>query len=79
MAAFCLLTGTVAWYCFSRGIKTTPALGASFIVMLEPVLSPVWTRIFLGEKMSAGSVAGCIIVILTVIVYNVYKKKEVSV
>ena len=31
----------LSWICFSRGIKTTPSLQASFITMIEPVGSAI--------------------------------------
>ncbi len=68
---FCLITGTIAWYFFSLGIKRTDALSANFFTMLEPVLTPVWTLVFMGERMGALSVLGFAVVIITLIVYNI--------
>lgn len=64
-----------AWLLFAKGIKTTPALEANFITLLEPVLSPVWTFLFLQEKMTVTSLLGCAVVILTLIVYNARQAK----
>jgi drug/metabolite transporter (DMT)-like permease len=76
---FCLITGTIAWYFFSLGIKRTDALSANFFTMLEPVLTPVWTLVFMGERMGALSVLGFAVVILTLIVYNIeINRKHVS-
>lgn len=60
-----------AWLLFSKGISQTPALTASFITMSEPVMSPVWTYMFLGEKITRLSLLGCALVILTLLFYNI--------
>jgi len=73
---FATLTGIGAWMCFAVGIKHTSALQANFITMAEPVMAPVWTLIFLQERISAMSVAGCVIVIMTLLVYNVLAAKQ---
>ncbi len=65
---FGLIVGAVAWLCFARGVRTTPPLQANFIAMLEPVLAPMWTFLFLGEKMTFLSLVGCAVVIVTLMV-----------
>ena len=65
-----LLSGTVAWLLFTYGIHYTSALQANFITMTEPLMSPLWTYLFLREKMPPTAVAGCVIVIITLLVYN---------
>ena len=66
----------LSWICFSRGIKTTPSLQASFITMIEPVLSPILALIFLGEAMGTLSVIGSALVIITIVVHNVLTAKK---
>ena len=65
-----LLSGTVAWLFFAYGIRYASALQANFITMTEPIMSPLWTFLFLQEKMPATAVAGCVIVIVTLLIYN---------
>ena len=65
-----LLSGTVAWLFFAYSIRYVSALQANFITMTEPIMSPLWTYLFLREKMSATAVAGCVIVIVTLLIYN---------
>ncbi len=74
--AFSLITGTVAWYLFSRGIRYIPSLRASFVTMLEPVLAPVWALLFIGERMHLICIAGFIVVIVTLIIYNFRRIRE---
>ena len=70
------LTGFCAWFCFSIGIKKTTALQASFITLSEPVMAPIFAYIFLKESISTLSLIGCVIVIGTLLVYNVDKVKS---
>lgn len=60
-----------AWYCFTIGIQYTSSLQASFIALAEPVMAPLWTFLFLHEKISRLSLAGFVIVIITLIIYNI--------
>lgn len=70
LLVFASLSGVGAWLCFVLGIKHTSALQANFITMSEPVMAPLWTFLFLRESISALSVAGCAIVIATLLIYN---------
>ncbi len=66
----------LSWICFSKGIKTTPSLQASFITMIEPVLNPILALIFLGEAMGLLSVIGSVLVVATIVVHNVLTEKQ---
>lgn len=70
-----LVSGAIAWLFFSIGIRHTSPLHANFITMSEPVMSPVWTFLFLHERMSGTALAGCAIVIITLITSNYLKDK----
>ena len=67
---FASLSGIVAWLCFAVGIRYSTALQAGFIALAEPVMAPLWTFIFLHEKVSMLSLVGFVIVIITLLVYN---------
>ena len=60
----------LAWLMFTKGIKNTPSLQASFITMIEPVLNPILALLFLGEAMGGLSVVGSAVVIVTVFLHN---------
>lgn len=47
----------LAYWCFSRAISHVRALEASAILLLEPVLNPVWTWMLHGEMPGAASIA----------------------
>jgi drug/metabolite transporter (DMT)-like permease len=52
-----------AYALFARGLVRTPAVEASLLVLLEPVLNPVWTFLFTGERPGPWALAGGAIVL----------------
>lgn len=76
LLVFATLTGIGAWLCFAVGIKHTSALQANFITMAEPVMAPVWALVFLHEVISPLSMVGCVVVIATLLVYNIFSVKK---
>lgn len=53
---------SLAYLLMTRGIRGVPALEASMILLLEPVLNPVWTWLVLGEQPGWLAVlGGCLI------------------
>lgn len=71
---FATFSGIGAWLCFSVGIRHTSALQANFITMSEPVMAPIWTFLFLKETLSPLSLTGCVVVIVTLLLYNLSEK-----
>ena len=67
-----------AYILLSIGIRNTPPVTASLITGLEPVLNPLLVAAFYGERITALSVLGCVIVVCTVTGYNLWlaKKKD---
>ena len=61
-----------AYVLFSTGIRRTPPVTASLISGLEPVLSPLWVALFYGERVTPVAVAGAVIVVGSVIAYNLW-------
>ncbi len=53
----------LAYLCFSRGVSGTPAIEASLLVLLEPVLNPIWTFLFAGERPGPWALAGAAVVV----------------
>ena len=47
-----------AYMLFSRGVRETPATEASLLILIEPVLSPIWTFAFTGERPGPWALAG---------------------
>ncbi len=65
-----------AYILFSHGIKRTPPVTASLITGLEPILNPLWVAIFYHEKITALSCVGAVIVVGSILVYNVWMAKK---
>lgn len=53
----------LAYLCFTRGVAHTPALEASLLVLLEPVLNPIWTFLLAGERPGRWAIVGATIVL----------------
>ena len=70
-----LLSGSIGWMFFSKGIVNCEPLRANFITMCEPVMSPLWTFLFLHEVMPMLSIIGCVTVIATLLLYNYISHK----
>lgn len=43
---------------FGRGVRHTPALEASLLVLVEPVVNPVWALLLVGERPGIWSMVG---------------------
>ena len=61
----------LAHVCFGIGIKRTEPVTASIIATLEPICSPLWVFLVLGEQPGALALAGFVIVLAATSVYNV--------
>jgi drug/metabolite transporter (DMT)-like permease len=57
----------LAYLCFSLGLRGTPAVEASLLVLLEPVLNPVWTYLFAGERPGPWALAGGGVILLATV------------
>ena len=68
----------LAYIFFSEGLKSTHPVTASLVSGVEPVMNPLLTVIFYGEKISKAALPGGIIVIITIVVYNILKSKSVA-
>lgn len=53
----------LAYLCFSRGLLHTPAVEASLLMLLEPVLNPIWTFLAAGERPGPWAMAGGAVVL----------------
>ena len=61
-----------AYILFSIGIKNTPAVTASLLTGLEPIMNPLLVAAFYGERVTALSIAGAVIVVCSVLGYNIW-------
>ena len=56
---------------YAAAIRNISAMRATFILVLDPILNPVWVFLFLGERLSNWALVGGTIVVLSVIFRNV--------
>ena len=68
--------GALAYIFMCSGLKTTPAVTASLISGIEPILNPILVAIFYGETIGSFALVGAAFVIVTVLVYNVLLAKK---
>jgi drug/metabolite transporter (DMT)-like permease len=54
----------LAYVLVSRGIRHVPALEASLLVLLEPVLNPLWVWLAQGERPGPWSLLGGAIILI---------------
>jgi drug/metabolite transporter (DMT)-like permease len=53
----------LAYLAFSRGVAGTPAIEASLLILLEPVLNPIWTFLLAGERPGPWAIGGGAVVL----------------
>jgi drug/metabolite transporter (DMT)-like permease len=53
----------LAYLLFSRGLEHTPAIEASLLALLEPVLNPIWAFVFAGETPGPWALGGGAIIL----------------
>jgi drug/metabolite transporter, DME family len=53
----------LSYVLFSAGVRRVPALRATLLGLIEPVLNPVWVAIGTGEIPGSGAIAGGLIVL----------------
>jgi len=79
---FMLLLGLVqvglAYVFFSKGIRRTSALLACLITAMEPVLNPVWVALATGLTPGPFAIAGGVVIVTTVVVYNIWLEKRLT-
>lgn len=66
----------LAYVLMCIGLRTTPAVTASLISGIEPVLNPVLVALFYGEKMGKMALVGATIVVVSVVSYNVLRGRQ---
>ena len=62
----------LAYVFFSKGIKKTTALLACLMTAVEPLLNPLWVGLVTGEVPGLFAILGGIIIIVTMLAYNIW-------
>ena len=58
-----------AYFVFSKGVESTPLQEASLLLLLEPVLNPLWVNLVVGEVPSMATAIGGGVILLSLGVY----------
>lgn len=66
----------LAYVCLSSGISGVPALEASLLLLLEPVLNPVWAWLVHGEMPTGWALLGGAIIMAATTVRTVAEVRE---
>lgn len=65
----------LAYIFLSHGLRYTTPVTAALTTGIEPILNPVWVALFFGEHVSFLSVVGGVIVVGSILIYNVKKAR----
>ena len=65
----------VAYIFMAKGLEDTPAVTASLTSAVEPILNPIWVALVFHEVVTPLSLVGAVIVVGSVVAYNVIKAK----
>lgn len=68
----------LAYVLMCIGLRTTPAVTASLISGIEPVLNPVLVAVFYGEEIGRLALVGAVIVVASVVGYNVIRGRRAA-
>ena len=66
----------VAYVFFVKGVRRVGALEASLLILLEPVLSPVWAWMVHGEQPADLAILGGAVIVTATAVYTVGGERE---
>jgi drug/metabolite transporter (DMT)-like permease len=62
----------LGYVCLTRGVRSVPAFEASILLMVEPVMNPVWTWLLHSERPGAWATAGCLIVLAATLTHLIW-------
>ena len=66
----------LAYVFLVRGVRRVGALEASLLILLEPVLSPLWAWMVHGEQPSALALAGGAIIVVATAAYTAWGERR---
>lgn len=66
----------LAYVLLTIGLRTTPAVTAALVSGIEPVMNPILVAIFYHETIGPLSLAGAVVVIGSVVGYNVLRARQ---
>lgn len=64
---------------FARGLKWIPPQEASLILLLEPLLNPIWVWLCWGEQVSSATIVGGVLILLGLALrYTVFRDRPMA-
>jgi DME family drug/metabolite transporter len=66
----------VAYAFLIRGLRQVPALEASLLLLLEPVLNPIWAWLVHGERPGGWSIAGGLLILLATLAKSAWDARR---
>ncbi len=72
-----LLTG-IAYALFAKALESLTALESLLLSACDPVLAPIWAYLFLNETPEGPALIGCIVIVITVITYALFKGTDAA-
>jgi drug/metabolite transporter (DMT)-like permease len=64
----------LAYVFLTRGVRRVPALEASLLLLVQPVLEPIWAWLVHGEKPGSWAVLGGAVIIIATAVYTALQR-----
>jgi drug/metabolite transporter (DMT)-like permease len=66
----------LAYVLLTAAIRVLPALEVSLLLLIEPVLNPIWTWLIRGEDPGAYTIAGGAIIVAATAIKSVYEERK---
>jgi len=64
----------LAYVWLTRGVRRVPALEASLLILLEPVLNPIWAWWVHGERPGPWSLTACALILAATLVFSLRRR-----
>lgn len=65
----------LAYVLLTRGVRRVPALETSLLILVEPVLNPIWAWLVHGERPGPWSLAGCTVILVSTLAYTLSRRR----
>ena len=65
----------LAYVCLSAAMRHLPALEIALLLLLEPVLNPLWTWVVRGEEPGGWALAGGAVIVAATAAKSVYESR----
>jgi drug/metabolite transporter (DMT)-like permease len=65
----------LAYIFLTTGLRGVPALEASLLLLMEPVLAPFWAWLLHGETTGPWATAGCAVILLATVARTVWERR----